>query len=65
MSLRVKDYHPLEQGLRPEPLKRNTLDMHGQRLSSIRTRIKTIDRYGKEYIGTVKDYHPLEQGLRL
>ena len=61
----VKDYHPLEQGLRPDRSQTVRYSRPRQRLSSIRTRIKTALTHSLlQHPFTVKDYHPLEQGLR-
>ncbi len=61
----VKDYLPLQQGLRQPDIAVPFFDKKCQRLSSITTRIKTHWRV----VGTaadllVKDYLPLQQGLR-
>ena len=62
----VRDYLPLQQGLRLQNPLEFGGDIHRQRLSSTTTRIKTkviLLLNSKE--GIVRDYLPLQQGLRL
>ena len=62
----VRDYLPLQQGLRREQLGLECRRRHGQRLSSTTTRIKTPSvSVSTLRSPSVRDYLPLQQGLRL
>ena len=65
MTSEVREYLPLEQGLRHRYSYQSGIYCRCQRVSSIRTRIKTIlcSFIGIETI-IVREYLPLEQGLR-
>ena len=62
---RVREQHPLKQGLRP---RLKLLQVHwqwGQRATSIKTRIETsASPLAVGFSVTVREQHPLKQGLR-
>ena len=60
----VRDYLPLQQGLRPPATRTGTSRMERQRLSSTTTRIKTLRLLLLRKFTKVRDYLPLQQGLR-
>ena len=61
----VRDYLPLQQGLRPSRRIFTCHSVHSQRLSSTTTRIKTPAATTLSCRGLgVRDYLPLQQGLR-
>ncbi len=61
----VRDYLPLQQGLRHVHSSDMLYLLAGQRLSSTTTRIKTVVSYNKSvFFDIVRDYLPLQQGLR-
>ena len=60
----VREYLPLEQGLRLVLHSVSLNDCHSQRVSSIRTRIKTATNHLVILPSSVREYLPLEQGLR-
>ena len=61
----LREYLPLEQGLRPANIGIAATNLKTQRVSSIRTRIKTLVHLTYYLLGQLREYLPLEQGLRL
>ena len=61
----VRDYLPLQQGLRLARITAVIAQPASPRLSSITTRIKTLANLRFLAFFAVRDYLPLQQGLRL
>ena len=64
-ALRVREEHPLQQGLRHKSIQTLAPEQKCQRRTSITTRIKTWCTLCIEILCTpVREEHPLQQGLR-
>ena len=59
----LREYLPLKQGLRPDT-ERERVQRTSQRVSSIKTRIKTMVLGSVHSHSLLREYLPLKQGLR-